>query len=248
MTDRPSKTAAEKKSERSRGIEDQILEAQKKREERLFLEELAKRIPIARDGKQFSLRKDYSKALTAYRHFLQITAKSLHVEINDLRPGLFDERSRTAESLLMSSIVFDILKILDKLDTPTAKEERKQFHKLFIRFTVGQAFQMFAAENLRKYLVYRKTVRNKAEFWATYQEIKVKKFCAVATWAFSSEDAPEVRRLRVFRDEVLSRRALGRAFVGWYYRHGMTIVAVLSVLPGAQASSKKLLAFAVRRL
>lgn len=248
MDERSPKTAAEKKSERSSVIEEQIRNAQKKKEERLFLEELAKRISIARDGKHASLRKDFSKAITAYRRFLQITAQSVQVEIDDLRPGLFDERSRKGESLLISSIIFDMLKILDKLDTPSAKEERKQCHKLFIRFTIGQAFQMFAAENLRKYLVYRKSVRHKTEFWATYQAIKVKKFCAVATWAFSSEDAPEVRRLRRFRDRVLSRSAPGRAFVNWYYRHGLEIVGVLSVLPGAKAGSRKLLALAARRL
>lgn len=232
------KTSAEKKAERSSAIEEQIKEAQRKKEERAFLDELAKRITIAREGRMFSDKKDFSKAITAYRRFLSITAQALSVELTDLKPQLFDDKSRNSESLLVSSILFDMLKILDKIDTPTAKEERALCHRLFIRFTLGQTFQMFAAENLRKFIVYRKSVRHKSEFWATYQAIRVKKFCAVATWAYESEDAPEVDRLRRFRDERLSRSAAGRAFVRWYYQNGSSVVRILGRVPGARCAAK----------
>jgi hypothetical protein len=238
MSGSDQKTSAEKKAERSNVIEEQIKEAQRRKEERSFLEELAKRITIAREGRQMSEKHDFSGAITAYRRFLSITARSMKVEVEELRPQLIEEKSRNGESLLISSILFDMLKILDKLDSATAKEERKLCHQLFIRFTVGQNFQMFAAENLRKFIVYRKSIRHKSEFWATYQAIKVKKFCAVATWAFASENAPEVRALRKFRDERLSRSAAGRGFVRWYYRNGASVVRVLDRLPGAKSLTR----------
>lgn len=238
MADADSKSSAEKKAERSSAIEKQIEEAQKRKEERQFLEELAKRISIAREGRVYSEKKDFSKAIVAYRRFMTITAQSMSAEIEDLKPQLFDEKTRQSEALLVSSIVFDMLKILDKLDTDTAKEERRMYHRLFIRFTLGQPFQTFAAENMRKFIRYRKSVRNKGEFWATYQAIQVKKFCAVATWAYASTEAPEVRRLRKFRDERLSRHAAGRAFVRWYYRNGSLVVRVLEAMPGAKSAAR----------
>lgn len=248
MDERTPKTAAVKKAERSSLIEEQIRSAQKRKEERAFLEELAKRITIAREGKRHSNRKEFSAAITAYRRFLAITAQSVNVEIEDLKPSLFEEKSRKGESLLISSIIFDMLKILDKLDTDTAKDERKLCHKLFVRFTVGQVFQMFAAENLRKYLVYRKSVRHKSEFWATYQAIKVKRFCAVATWAFESENCAELNALRAFRDGWLSSTAPGRAFVCFYYLNGSKIARLLSCIPGAKPLVRAALKTAVRHI
>lgn len=241
MDERSPKTAAEKKTERSSAIEEQIRNAQKKRDERAFLEELAKRISIAREGKRFSTNQDYSSAISAYRRFLAITAKAVSVEVDELRPGLFDDRSRKGESLLISSIVFDMLKILDKLDTPTAKDERKQCHRLFVRFTLDQPFQMFAAENLRKYLVYRKSVRHKSEFWATYQAIKVKRFCVVASWAFEAESCEELDRLREFRDSTLAATALGRAFVRVYYQNGERLVGTLALAPAIKPAVRGLI-------
>ena len=179
--------------------------------------------------------------MTAYRRFLTITAKSLNVEIDALSPTQFDEKSRVSESLIISSIFFDLLKMLDKLDSAGAADERRQYHKLFLRFTKGMPFQHFAAENIRKHLVYSKSLRNKAEFWATYRSIVGRSFCLVATWAFDSDCAPEVERLRRFREEVLEPRRAGRAFTRWYYRNGHRVAEVLARVPGGQAATKRAL-------
>jgi hypothetical protein len=247
MADADSKSSAEKKAERSNAIEKQIEEAQKRKEERAFLEELAKRITIAREGRVFSEKKDFSKAIVSYRRFMTITAQSLNVEIEELKPQLIEEKTRQSEALLISSIIFDMLKILDKLDTPSAKEERRMYHRLFVKFTLGQPFQMFAAENMRKFIRYRKSIRNRGEFWATYQAIRVKKFCAVATWAYSSSNAPEVRALRRFRDQTLSQSAAGRGFVRWYYRNGSSVVRILDALPGAKTATRRSIHFFARK-
>jgi hypothetical protein len=248
MDGQDQKSAEEKKAERSNLIEEQIKEAQRRKEERLFLEELSKRISIARDGRVFSEKKEYGQAITCYRRFMSITAQAVSVEIPELKPQLFDEKNRAGECLLISSIIFDMLKILDKLDTETAIEERRQYHRLFIRFTLGQTFQTYAAENLRKFIIYRKSIRHKGEFWATYQAIRMKKFCAVATWAYGSEERPEVHRLRRFRDERLSRSAAGRAFVRWYYRNGAGIARALGRVPGARGAARSSLSALTRRL
>lgn len=245
MSDNKDKSAADKKAARSSAIEEQILRQQKKREERAFLEELAKRISIARDGKQFSERKDYAAAISQYRRFLDITARAQNVEVKDLRPEVFDKTQQTSESLLISSILLDMIKILDKIDTPTALEERMMCHKLFIRFTVGQTFQNFAAESLRKFIVYRKTVRHKKEFWNTYHAIKIKRYCAIATWAFDGSEATEVVKLRRFRDDVLLKTWGGRCFSALYYEYGSSVAQTLDKIPGAKSVVRKTLGYLI---
>jgi hypothetical protein len=236
MDDKPKSAAASKFQERSNKIEEQILEREKKKEERQFLEELGKRISIAREGRVYIERKDFAKAMIAYRRFLAITAKSLNVEIEAITPQHFDEKRRTAEALIISSIFFDLLKMLDRLSSASAAQERQLYHKMFIRFTIGQPFQHFAGENIRKNLVYGGGIVNKKEFWATYHAIQMKKYCVVATWAFGDEDCPEVQSLREFRDGKLSQSAAGRAFTESYYRHGILLRDALSVIPGAKTA------------
>lgn len=240
MDEKPKSSAASKFKERSNKIEKQILEQEKKKQERQFLEELAKRISIAREGRMFIERRDYAKAMAAYRRFLAITAKSVEVDVGDLNPQLFDEKRRTSEALLISSIFFDLLKMLDRLNTQSALEERQLYHRLFIRFTLGQPFQHHAGENIRKNLVYGGGIVNKKEFWSTYHAIQMKKFCVIATWAFADQDCAEVRALRDWRDGQLSRHALGRTFARTYYRHGIAVRNTLSHIPGAKATVRTL--------
>lgn len=236
MAEKPRSSATDKQKARSDKLEAQILEAEKRRQDRQFLEELSKRISIAREGRTHIERKNYPAAMNSYRRFLTITAKSFNVEIEDISPNQFDDKNRISESLIISSIFFDLLKILDKLDSPSAREERHLYHRLFLRFTKGMPFQHFAAENLRKHLVYSNSIQNKAEFWATYKAIVGNTSCIVATWAFDSDTAFEVNRLRRFRGEVLCQNALGRSFVRTYYRHGHKLAEFLAPIPGARAA------------
>lgn len=247
MADKP-RSVSDKQKERSDKLEAQIRDAEKRRQERQFLEELSKRITIAREGRAFIERKNYPQAMAAYRRFLSITARSFEVQVEDLVPTLFEEKRRVAESLIISSIFFDLLKMLDKLDSPGAREERQLYHRLFLRFTKGMPFQHFAAENIRKHLVYSNSIVNKPEFWATYKAIVGSSFCIVASWAFDSERSPEVDRLRRFRSEVLARSRAGRLFIRAYYRHGQIAAAVLARVPGARLVARATLAAFTARL
>jgi hypothetical protein len=235
MADKPRSSASDKQKERSDKLAAQIQEGEKRRQERQFLEELARRISIAREGRAFMERKQYPSAMNAYRKFLSITARNFNCEIKDLSPTQFEEKNRISESLITSSIFFDLLKMLDKLDSAGAREDRQLYHKLFLRFTKGMPFQHFAAENIRKHLVYSNSIVNKPEFWVTYRAIVGRQFCLVATWAFDSDSAPEVVRLRRFRDEVLWPNPAGRAFTRWYYRNGPAVTEVIARVPGARA-------------
>jgi len=42
----------------------------------------------------------------------------------------------------------------------------------------------------------------------------------IATSVYGDYDHPQVKKLRVFRDQVLMKSTVGRRFVRWYYRVG----------------------------
>jgi len=54
------------------------------------------------------------------------------------------------------------------------------------------------------------------------------KKCFIATAAFGSELAPQVERLRQFRDQVLRKSSLGRSFIKTYYKHSPPLARWIS--------------------
>lgn len=236
MSDTPKKSG--RLAEQSSRIEEQLREAQKRRDERQFLEELSKRVSIGREGRVDFEKNNYPDAIAKYRRFLNVTARSLNVEVEAMKPSLFEEKIRAQECLLISAILLDLCKILDKLDTPSATEERRLYQRLYINFTVGQAFQGFAAENLRKHILYGKSLRHKNEFWGVYNAIKIQRFCVIASAVFG-ESSEEVRRLRAWRDGTLSGSIAGRTFISAYYKSGPAFLPVLKRVPGARSALRK---------
>ncbi len=66
-------------------------------------------------------------------------------------------------------------------------------------------------------------------------------YCFVATAAFGGYDSSSVRVLRTFRDDTLSRYALGRAFIDGYYEHGAALAAAIEDRPVLRAAAAILL-------
>lgn len=230
------KNSAKRYSEK---LAEVLKENQRRKEQRQFQEELAKRIQLARDGRAFYEKKDLKTAMQNYRRFLQLTAKSLGVEVKDLHPRLFEDKVRISESLLISAIVFDLAKILDRVKEGQA--ERAQYLRLMVLFTSGMPFQYFVAENMNKFLKYTPNIVNKNEFKAAHKALRKGSKCFIATSCYGDENAPEVERLRRFRNEVLWKSNAGSLVVEVYYAVSPWIADKLDRQERARAFTKALL-------
>jgi len=69
--------------------------------------------------------------------------------------------------------------------------------------------------------------------------------CFVATACFECPDNPNVLYLRQFRDQVLKRSALGRAFVRFYYKKGPALAGLIQNRPVWRAVVRGLLSSVV---
>ena len=65
--------------------------------------------------------------------------------------------------------------------------------------------------------------------------------CFVATAAYGSELAPEIRHLSEFRDRVLLTTIPGQAFVWAYYRLGPYLAEYIASRPKARSAARRIL-------
>lgn len=74
-----------------------------------------------------------------------------------------------------------------------------------------------------------------------------KKGCFIATAVYGDYEAPEVVRLRRWRDDKLSRTPLGRVGITFYYKVSPPVAKLLTKAPWLSARVKTLLDKFVRR-
>ena len=72
--------------------------------------------------------------------------------------------------------------------------------------------------------------------------------CFVATVTYGDEDIVEVRFLRAFRDEVLSKSLIGRILIWIYYVLGTHVARVVELLPFLRSVCRQTLDLIVRSI
>lgn len=72
--------------------------------------------------------------------------------------------------------------------------------------------------------------------------------CFIATVTYGDEDIIEVRFLRAFRDEILSKSTTGRVFIWIYYRLGTRVARIVEFLPFLKGPCRSILDYVVENI
>lgn len=72
--------------------------------------------------------------------------------------------------------------------------------------------------------------------------------CFVASVAYDDPNHPDVMFLRYFRDMVLRRSNLGRAFIKWYWTWGPRVAKAVKYVPGLKKFSRAIISVIVAGL
>jgi hypothetical protein len=193
------------------------------------LELQRRRIEIAGKGVTAYAKKDTVNAALAFKSYLSILEDIKGAPNGGLSPTHFDKKKEMAEMVLITGVLWDLIKLYDRTQTPDKYKEFQSYMSKYIAFARGMPYQTMCAETLRKYIRDKRAV-HMSEFQDAYKMIKNNK-CFIVT-----ELEPETRfetlpRLREFRDEVLKKNRHGRKFGAWYYRKGPKIAERLASWP-----------------
>jgi hypothetical protein len=188
-----------------------------------------RRIEIAGKGVAAYAKKDMVAAALAFKSYLSILEDIKGAPDGGLSPTHFDKKKEMAEMVLITGVLWDLIKLYDRTQTPDKYKEFQAYMSKYLAFARGMPYQTMCAETLRKYIRDKRAVHIK-EFQDGYKMLKNNK-CFIVT-----ELEPETRfetlpRLREFRDEVLKKNPVGRKFVAWYYRRGPRLAERLERWP-----------------
>jgi hypothetical protein len=189
------------------------------------------RIELARGGvRSYTLRR-IPEAVKSFSTYLQILEDWKKVPEGGLTPGHFDSKEDAAELLLISGVYWDLVKLYDRTKSAERYAEFNAYIEKYIEFTLGQPYQPLAAETVRKYIVADKPVHKK-EFKELHKRISDAK-CFVATALVDVQQPRTTPVLRAWRDQVLRKHPMGRAFVFLYQdlRLGRLAAEVTEHLP-----------------
>lgn len=222
-------------------MRNQVDKATKQRQQINLQKRYGQRITIAKQGREYFLKKDYPNAIRKYHEYLGILTELNELEdIFQLGPRYFDPQKQVTEMLLISHVYWELSRTYEMI--PKFQPQFDKSLDQFVKFTINQPYQVFNAEMLRKYIKKNKLKSMQiSKLNSAYQKIYVQsKKCYIATHCFGS-DHHITKQLRVLKN-ILLQYQIGRAFVRWYYLVSPSIVSYAD----KHNAFNKLLTFAAR--
>ncbi len=185
------------------------------------------RVNLIKKARQCMNDKMFSDAAVAYEKYLRVLEVVFDAKPGELSPEHFKDSARTQELTIVASVYWDLLRIYDTSER-YGERQGQSAQKLanFLKFTP------ILPDIVRKAEVFLKTTKNPAmikQFLKLANDDKGR--CFIATAAFESNLAPEVRFLCQFRDQFLRKHLAGNIFIFLYYKFSPPIARILDKSP-----------------
>lgn len=221
-----------------------ILMAQERAKEQHRMQLWKNRVQLIKQARMCMSQKMYTQAAAAYEKYIKIMEIVFECKKGELKPELFKESARHTELTVVASVYWDLLRIYDMNERYADRQSicAKQLAS-FIRYTP------IYSDIIRRAEIFQRSAKNPAiikQFLKMSSESRPR--CFIATAAFESAYSPEVLQLRQFRDQVLKKHTLGRAFVYYYYKLSPRIACALDRHPWAKPPVRALLRSMIRRV
>jgi hypothetical protein len=216
--------------------DDNLKKARKQIQQRIDAQEQARRVELQRRRLEIAGKgvasyneKHLLEATLAFKTYISILEDLKGAPEGGLSPTHFDSKKDLHEMVLIAGVYWDLTKLFDRTANSEGYRNFQSYMSKYIAFTRGMPYQMMAAETLRKYIRSGRP-KHKKDFNNAYKMMGGSR-CFIATTLDEYADVDTLPRLRRFRDDVLKKNRIGRAFVAWYYLRGPKIAERISRFP-----------------
>ncbi len=206
------------------GTQGGVLLAQEKAKEQHRLQLWKSRVGLIKKGRSQMGQRMFSDAAISYEKYLKILDIVFEADKGQkLTPEMFKEKARTQELTVVCSVYWDLLRIYDQLPhfADRQMEVARQLAK-FIKYTP------ILPDIVKKAEAFSRQAKNPGALKLFLNEAAEERSrCFIATSAFESPEAIEVKILRKYRDESLLRSRIGKLFVELYYFVSPSLACIL---------------------
>lgn len=189
------------------------------------------RVNLIKQARTHMANKSYSQAAVSYEKYLRLIEVVYNLEKGGLKPDVFSNSNRSKEMTVIATVYWDLVRIYDS-NAGYGDRMRASAQKLALFLP----FSPLYPDIVKKADQFAKSAKNPHIVREFLKMCRVSKGpCFIATAVFEDEPwAWELFILRRFRDEVLKRNSLGRAFVKFYYRNSPALASKLRNSPAKQ--------------
>lgn len=189
-----------------------VLMAREKAKEQKKLMLWKSRVNLIKKARQCMQEKSFSDAAVAYEKYIKVLEVVFDAKPGELAPEQFKDSARTQELTVVASVYWDLLRIYDT--SPKYGDRQANAAKKLTQFL---RFTPIFPDIIRKAEAFQKTAKNPNVIKSFLKSaVSERGRCFIATAAFEYH-SPEVEILTRFRDQVLQRSIIGRAFISVYY-------------------------------
>lgn len=200
------------------------------------------RVNLIKHARQMMQQKAYSDAAISYEKYLRVLEISYDLKKGQLSPDVFGKSARSKELNVITNTYWDLLRIYDT--NAQYRDRMRIAAKKLAEFVPYSPLFPDITKRAQSYVTDAKNPDIMKEF------LKLSKAntnrCFIATATYQDPFHPTVIELRLFRDHVLMRSALGRTFVRTYYFVSPPIANLISKVPFLRPASKALLELALK--
>ncbi len=189
----------------------------------------AQRLEFVRTGLHSIRKKEVAEAVKAFHSYIKTLEELKGVGEGRLVPACFDLKKDQHELLMLCGIYWDLAKLYDRTRSKNKEKEFLHYLQKYVLFAKGMPFQALCAESLRKYISNGKAM-HRSDFTSAYRSLSLSK-CFVATALLDVISPRTLVYLQNFRDQVLKKSSLGRAFMCGYYKHGPKLAQKIEFWP-----------------
>lgn len=204
-----------------------ILLAREKAKEQNRLLMWKNRVGLIKAARRAMSEKMFPEAAMQYEKYIRTLELVFEVKTGELRPEMFKDSARTTELTVITSVLWDLMRIYDTSDKYAERQTKAaQMLAMFVRFTPIYPDIMRKAESFSKSAKHPAVFKN---FLKTSGENRPR--CFIATAAFEYPEAPEIQYLSFWRDDYLAHSKCGQKFIQIYYRISPRIACLLDKHP-----------------
>lgn len=202
-----------------------IQDAFNKQQENMRRDAYNRRLIITKNAYALLSKGKQVEAIQQYEKYLEVLNNRFKTTTATLHPHLFDSKKDAQELLLVTAVMWDLARTLDKMKG--RDNEFRLYLKKYVEFSMGAKHMILSAETLRKYVKDGKGTHGK-DFENAHTALRTRMPRCFVSTAVYGPYAPETVLLQIFRDEWLTARRWGLRAIKLYYRVSPPLAAAMA--------------------